>query len=388
MNSYKKTYLLSAYALRPGSGSEPGVGWEWLCALVESNRYELICLAESEWRSEIEKIACQNNFNVEFHFLSIGSYARRLCWNQGSWGFYFFYRLWQIRAYIYFKFKFKRKFDVVHHLTLTGYREPGLLWMLKPEKFVLGPIGGLNKIPKEFLIRNDLKMRIKNKINFLSLYDPYVRTALRRADVLLASNSHSQKVLSNLGFNSILENETGVGSFRRSFTHRSLDVIWVGKRAERKRFDIFHKVVSDSKFQNLRIQVFGFDDLSLISGPIERVAKVSREEVLAAMIDAKVLLFPSIDEGTPWSMMEAIASGCAVLAHKTAGMADILPDEWLVELVDEEYSKLRFSELLENVLKDYEDGKWGGTLELCKSIVKDNQWSVKVERVLDRIENV
>ena len=71
MKEIRKNYLLSAYAMRPHSGSEPGVGWEWLKAINSLGKYNITCFVEKEWEEEIKLEANRLGLNVTFYFFYI-----------------------------------------------------------------------------------------------------------------------------------------------------------------------------------------------------------------------------------------------------------------------------------------------------------------------------
>src|SRR4029079_12213074 len=64
--------------------------------------------------------------------------------------YYTGYAAWQHAAYRdALALHAHRTFDLVHHLNITGYREPGYLWKL-PVPFVWGPVGGAADIPSAY----------------------------------------------------------------------------------------------------------------------------------------------------------------------------------------------------------------------------------------------
>ena len=145
--------LLSAYAVRPDSGSETGVGWNYFLNLSKINSLDVFLITESEFKDEIYQACIKNKIDFgRVYFLSIGKYARKLCWNQGSWLFYLFYYSWQKDVLKKCKIlNHEYKFNIVHHLNMIGYREPGLLYKLAGPKFIIGPIGGIGNANIRYL---------------------------------------------------------------------------------------------------------------------------------------------------------------------------------------------------------------------------------------------
>ena len=244
--SGKLNYLLSAYSVRPYAGSEPGLGWYWLKELVK-HEYRVFLVTESEFQKELDDwIKNENIENIEILYVSIGKLGRRLCWNQGSWIFYLFYRIRQFKAFFISLYKWRKTdFKFIHHLNMIGYRELGFQWMRRGIK-ILGPLGGMNRVSEGFdkSFKNKIIRKLKHNLNFISFYDPFVLVSLKKSNFILAANSESQNELNRRGFNPILFNETGVEDYSEYISEKKdFDLIFVGKLVERKQPDIFIEVV-------------------------------------------------------------------------------------------------------------------------------------------------
>ena len=90
--------LINAYAVSPGMGSEPGMGWNWCVNLAR--HAELYIITEGEFRERIEAELphLPQGSHMHFCYLPVSERVRRMCWNQGDWRFYLHYRKWQKRA--------------------------------------------------------------------------------------------------------------------------------------------------------------------------------------------------------------------------------------------------------------------------------------------------
>ena len=72
-----------------------------------------------------------NKENFNFFFNDIGVEARDMCWNQGDYRFYYYYKKWQKKTYHLAKRIIQDdKIDLIHQLNMIGYREPGYLWKI------------------------------------------------------------------------------------------------------------------------------------------------------------------------------------------------------------------------------------------------------------------
>ena len=93
---YKKKILLSAYAVKPFSGSEPGVGWYFFSSLAMDNELDIYLITEEEFKDQILEESKRLGFDKEkIFFVNVGKEARKKYWNQGDWSFYIHYDQWQ-----------------------------------------------------------------------------------------------------------------------------------------------------------------------------------------------------------------------------------------------------------------------------------------------------
>jgi glycosyltransferase involved in cell wall biosynthesis len=143
--------LISAYACSPYQGSEPGVGWGFVAALAK--RHDLWVIVEEEkFRRDIERYLAENpefSQSVRFQFLR----KRRNRQLRKLWppSYYWYYRRWHKEALTLAQTLHREVgFDLVHQLTMVGFREPGYLWNLGIP-FVWGPVGGMGLFPWRFL---------------------------------------------------------------------------------------------------------------------------------------------------------------------------------------------------------------------------------------------
>lgn len=190
--------LINAYACSPGMGSEPGMAWNWVSNLAKF--CELYIITEGEFRDKIEEVVptLEQGKNMHFYYNPVSEEIRKMCWNQGDWRFYKYYREWQWKTYLLAKDICKvEKMDVLHQLNMIGFREPGYLWKLSQENgvpFVWGPVDAKDKFPVAYLdgagLKTKLFMRLKNFLTGIQLRcSGRVRKAARQASVIFSASS-------------------------------------------------------------------------------------------------------------------------------------------------------------------------------------------------------
>lgn len=372
--------LINAYACSPGMGSEPGMAWNWCVNLA--NYCELHIITEGEFRERIERSLTPNPSpkregsdmpvngygltetqirNLHFYWNPIGgdddercAKIRRMCWNQGDWRFYKYYKQWQWKTYLMAKDICEKKhIDVLHQLNMIGFREPGYLWKIENIPFVWGPIGGLKQFPLAYTQGGGLKMRlfnlIKNTINVWQLkYDRRVRAALHKADVLLSSIPDSYHAIKKYhGLESVIIPETGCFKdeeclkYIRDFDCKYLKIIWVGKFDFRKRLDIALETIASVCNSFIVFQVFGTGNERQVKEAkefckglgieewvqIEWMGNCHNDKIQEAMREAHLFFFTSVSEDTSTVVMEAISNHLPIMCFDTCGMGYVVNEK-------------------------------------------------------------
>lgn len=356
--------IVNAYTVCPDMGSEPGVGWNWC---VNIAKYcELHIITESEYKDKIVARLKQIPYgeNMHFYWNEVTPKIRRMCWNQGDWRFYYYYRKWQLKTAdiargIVENLRAARGGTddiILHQLNMIGFREPGYLWKVAKEydiPFVWGPIGGLKLFPMSYSEGKGLKMKVFNKLKSnITKYqirsNSRVCRALHTADALIASIPESHDAIKKYhNLESIVIPETGCflnetdcvdkTDVNNRFFKSELNVLWVGKFDFRKRLDIAIRAIAKAE-KNVNMTVLG-------SGNVKQVEKAknlcrmlnvadrvhflgnrSNPEVKKMMSEADVFLFTSVNEDTSTVVLEAISSNLPVLCFDTCGMAAVIDE--------------------------------------------------------------
>jgi len=272
-----------------------------------------------------------------------------MCWNQGDWRFYWYYRKWQKKtASIASKICKREHIDILHQLNMIGFREPGYLADVSKElniPLVWGPIGGLKQFPMAYA--NNWRMKItqgiKNTLNIIQLLCyPRVRHTFNQADVLISSIPDSYKAIKKyIGKDSYIIPETGCFQTfleipENRFLSKKLNIVWGGKFDFRKRLDIAIKTIAFTKNENIHLTVYGSGNEQQTRSAIQLVSElklnkritlkgnVSTNEIHIAMRQSDLFFFTSVSEDTSTVVLEAISNGLPVLCFDTCGMAAVI----------------------------------------------------------------
>ena len=409
--------LVSAYACSPRMGSELGIGWNWCTELAR--HCELHIITESEFREKIEAVVgtMKQGRNMHFHYLPVTERVRQMCWNQGDWRFYHYYKQWQKKAAnLAREICRQEKIDILHQLNMQGFREPGYLWQVSLKTgipFVWGPIGGLKQFPMAYAEDGSWKLRaffrIKNIVNNWQLkHSRRVDKAMRQASLVIASIPDSYKAIKEIkGIEPVTIPDTGslpvdIDEEEESlhFQHDTLTMVWAGKFDFRKRLDLAIKAVAETHIKQIRLKVFGGGSLQQESEAKALVEKTGQTEqvvwmgncpnatVKAAMRQADLFLFTSVNEETSTVVMESISSGLPILCFDCCGMSAVVTEDIGVKipLTTPEQSVKDFAE---QITYFFHHREALATMSAnCQQRAKELSWESKARRMVKLYQDI
>ncbi len=395
-------------------GSEPGMSWNWVSNLAKF--CELHIITEGEFREKIEEVVptLEQGKNMHFYYNPVSEEIRRMCWNQGDWRFYKYYREWQWKTYLMAKdICSKEQIDVLHQLNMIGFREPGYLWKLSKEidiPFVWGPIGGLKQFPLAYLQGAGLKMklfnRLKNILNVWQLkHEKRVDEALKTARLLVSSIPDSYRAIKKCkGLESVVIPETGcflsedIPTDR--FDEKELHVMWVGKFDFRKQLPLAQRAIAIANNPNIVLDIYG-------GGSDEQIASAKRvadllgitekvvwhgnqpnDVVMNAMRKAQVFFFTSVSEDTSTVVLEAVSNRLPILCFDACGMAAVIDDKVgrKVALSNPTQSATDFAKQLNNL--EHDRNLLKQLSENCKQRQTELSWEEKAKTMVEWYEKV
>lgn len=345
-----KKILVNAYAVSPGKGSEPGMGWNWCIHMALS--HELFVITEGEFRDRIEAAlpSLPQAGNLHFYYLPVSERIRKMCWNQGDWRFYWHYRKWQKRALALAREICRNEsIDIIHQLNMVGFREPGLLWKIPQVRYIWGPIGGMSQNPIAFF-RGDpgaglLKMRIKNVLNYLQMnLSPKVHRAISRASSVLCATEDERTVLRKRHPDKhlVVIPETGLDQDellpRTPLADGRFHILWAGRFIPGKKLDLALRVLARLPQPDIVLDVLGsgkaeeneaYRALASKLGVSDRVVwhgDVPHSEAIRWMCSSDLFFFTSVHEVTSTVIMEAISAGLPIVCFDICGFGPLVDD--------------------------------------------------------------
>lgn len=360
--------LINAYAISPNMGSEQGIAWNWCVRLAR--HCELFIITEGEFRDKIESELpnIQSGHNMHFYYIPVTEKIRRMCWNQGDWRFYWYYKKWQKKALQVAKsICEEQKIDIIHHLNMTCYREPGYLWKIKGPKYVWGPVDGMNLCPINYIKGIDrnttLKYRIKNLLNWIQFrHDRRVKLAARHADFIFCD---SQAGVDNFkkvyGVDTLQMNESGCTVREDIKPHiiksGTFDIVWVGRFIPTKMLDLaLRSIALLGKEYDIKIHILGTGILEPKYREIANQISVAdrcvwhgmvpHDEVEKIMRESDLFFFTSVMEGTPACIMESISNGLPILCFDICGFGPLVDQSigYKIPLSNPEESAKQFAQ--------------------------------------------
>jgi len=196
-NNSFNSILLSAYACEPHKGSEPSVGWKYV--IDASREFSIVHVVTRRNNKELIDLYLNNNKldNVTFHYHDLNKFFLFLKRKFNLTHIYAY--LWEISLFFFLIRMFKKNyFDVSRKVTFVSYKFPSFLWFFS-KNFILGPIGGGESFPINFLKYFPMKVKVQETIrllmNYFFLFDPLVVLTFYKADQIQIANSSTYKFL-------------------------------------------------------------------------------------------------------------------------------------------------------------------------------------------------
>ena len=346
--------LLSAFACDPAHGGEPAFGWHWATSLAECG-CEVEVLVPAFRRAAIEaELEGYPRDRLRFEYVPvprvpIPGFALR---EKAR------YVLWQVAVARVARARVaETDFDVLHHVTYGSLQGGSLLGRLGLP-FVFGPVGGGQTAERElssWFGRAWWGERLRTIVTRWAALLPLARSAVRRAEVVLAVNEETAALARRLGARSVVtvldtalpsdyvpaeRQPPDVGAAEGDRPKDDLDrpfrVLWLGRALPRKGLNLAVRAFHAASLPRAELVVAGggpceADVARLVEtlGCADRVTmlgQVPYARVPSLFQDADVFLFTSLRDSFGSQLLEAAAFGLPLVVLDHHGAADHLPD--------------------------------------------------------------
>lgn len=187
--------LYIAYSCNPFAGSEDKIGW---CVPYESSKTNKVyVITKEEQRESVEKYL--KNYpidNIEFYYVDIPSFYKKI-----FKGFMYSGRLniWNKRVFPFAKkICAEKKIDIVHQITPIEFRAIGDYGKISNIKFVCGPLGGGEFLPKElkdYAKGHEIIELVRLLTNCWYRFELKITGKLNRCDYIMFANKETKEFL-------------------------------------------------------------------------------------------------------------------------------------------------------------------------------------------------
>ena len=375
--------LLSAFFCSPYRGSESAVGWNVASRLAETHDVTLLCgdlKGQQLTRRELTRWKEEVGFPDGLRIVHVAPTPLVRAWNRahqipGLWFIYYeAYRQWQELAYNKaFELHAEKPFDLVHQLTVIGYREPGRLWQLGIP-FFWGPLAGAASVPAPYLsnfgFSERLRWTLRESLNRRQRTgSARCRAAAANAATIWTVSREDQEMIGSWGCSATPLLETGAKLPAENTETLVLPIdspirlVWSGLFQGIKALPLLLKALADMPEKDrFRLDVLGKGpeestwraevDTLRISDIVHFHGFLTHENALAIMQQANILVHTSVKEGTPHVVLEALAMGLPVICHDACGMGIAVTDSCGIKipLINPSASVSGFRDALQKLL--------------------------------------
>ena len=349
--------LIVASMCDPERGSEPGLGWKWSSAIA---RHHDVTVITSEYQGNREAIRRALEADADLAASMRFEFVPWFETNCPAWQrelvttfqllYYSAYDAWMREAQAVARRLFAKgeRFDLTHQLTMIGFREPGYLWEL-PVPFVWGPVGGTQNVPWALLpalgFVEGMRHGARNCINeWQKRFHRRSKRAFQTAAEIIAVASDTQDELRR--HHHVDSRVIAAAMGEPAHPQRRVRVphagptrfVYTGLHLSRKGLPFALRALA-SLPTNLdwTLDVMGTGPLSRswqslthhlgLEAKVAFHGHVPRETLMRLLDNADVYVFPSLLEGWPAAIVEALTLGLPVVTTAHHGMRDMVNND-------------------------------------------------------------
>ena len=408
--------FLSAYACEPDKGSEPGIGWNTALELAKCHEVHVLTRANNLPSIEAALSSWEGPRPV-FHGYDLPHWLT--FWKKKRRGYHLYYYLWQYGAYMKFR-ELANTCDIVQHLTFANWAMPSLFMLCRPVT-VYGPIGEVHT-PEVVFRSLPWRVRVRERLRAWGMWlfthlEPFRLLTPRCADVILESG-HPE---GNSGFAGKFlpkirrQHQTGINPNEPEYDVRrcresdgkvrllicSEFLHWKGVTYA---CEVFGRIASAREDVELHIYGRGperaaMEEIVARHGVSEKVrwfGFVGKREMLQALCDADILLYPSYHHGLATLILQAMWAGLPIVAMlddpvaqavgegagvvaKGATMGEVLEDlcARTLDLIDSPSRRQRLGQRGRELVRETYD--WSKTVDRLSRLLVEAKGSMRAQ---------
>ena len=388
--------LYIAYSCDPYKGSEDQIGWKIPFESAKNNNVYVI--TKEEQRSAVEHYLQKNNVNnIKFYFVDIPGVYKKI-----YKGVLYSGRLniWQKRAFVLAKkICSNEDIEVIHQLTPVEFRAIGSYGKIKNVKFICGPIGGAEFLPKGLkdYAKGHLWIEfIRTAMNFWSRFVLRITGKIKKCDYIMYANQETKDFLKAKVCHGLMS-EIGMDILGEEIVEKEnkkkqMTFLVAGRLIYRKG----HEYLLDTLKQldvNLEYEcrIVGIgpnmkklrevcNSEDVLSKHVTFVGEVPYAQMQEEYRNADALIMPSLRETTGSVILEAMAHKLPVITIKKFGGEMILDSEmaWLYSGRNRDEYIQNLLHAIEECISNPQEVKRRGNNAYKKSL--DYMWSKKIEQ--------
>lgn len=388
-----KKILLVAFSCQPGKGSEPGVGWNW--AVQAAKTQDVWVLTRSKMKKYVEP-AIPEELKDSLHFLYAPS-SKKL----RKLTIYLEYLAWQHTAFRYAK-KYCREmqFDCVWSITFGNMFLPTYMYKLGLP-FIWGPVGGAEQVPKQYWKEFPFKKRCVHMLKYwMGQHIKLIWKPAKEAALIIARTQATKELFPQDMQDKVQVHLEACVDMERDFCFdlalaaqlkksNGINLLYTGRIIDIKNIPMLVSIMKDIKkdYPDCRLHILGDGDERAESEDLVKkygiqnnvvfYGNVPRANLLKAVQECDAFVFPSLREGAPWSLLEAMAFEKPIVAYDLNGMHDTLsPDSAILVNVDGKTPS------------EAKDAFWVGMQKLlCMSQTEKNRMGLAARKRLETVHS-
>jgi glycosyltransferase involved in cell wall biosynthesis len=343
--------IIAAFACRPDSSSETGVGWAIASGAARAG-HDVSLITQPRHRASIER-ARQSEPELRDNLHPV--YVGLPDWVMDAWdrlarlrGLQIYNLIWQAMLWATArKLHRQHPFEIGHHVTLSTDWIPTGLAFVPDLPLVWGPLGGGERVPsvcRAFLGTRGRMTEAARRMTADPLRSVLGNRAGRRCSLLIAQNAQEAQRLAVMGPpvkvrpNVFLEDEYFTRPLEDAATTMAADLplpahkfhaVFAGRLVAWKGVHLALATMSRPELADWELHLYGQGPETNAlrkgirrRGLADRVflhGKRPRADVRLALQAADAFFYPSMREAAGWVVAEALAVGCPVVCLDIGG---------------------------------------------------------------------